>query len=86
MEYWNRVDDDLELELDVLDDVAGEGAEVHEHNPWLAYGEALQRTREWGVAPKVFDLLDERPLKGESTSGLRLPIPRQALPASLVAN
>jgi len=37
---------------------------VHEHNPWLAYGDALQKTREWGAAPKAFDFLDEKALKG----------------------
>jgi hypothetical protein len=35
---------------------------VHEHNPWVAYGEALHRAREWGGAPQVLDWLDERPL------------------------
>jgi len=34
--------------------------QVHEHNPWVAYGEALHRVREFGAAPKLFDLLDER--------------------------
>jgi hypothetical protein len=58
--YWNNIDADLELELDVLDDLAGEGGEVFEHSPWLAYAEPLHRTREWGAAPKLFDLLDER--------------------------
>jgi hypothetical protein len=36
--------------------------QVHEHNPWLAYGEALHRVREFGAAPKILDLLDERAL------------------------
>ena len=28
MDYWNNIDADLELEMDVFDDVAGEGKEV----------------------------------------------------------
>jgi hypothetical protein len=60
--YWNDIDNDLELDLDVLDDTAGEGVEVRELNPWIGYGEALHRVREFGAAPKVFDLIDEKKL------------------------
>lgn len=42
-----------QLELDVLDDTLGEGASVIQLNPWIGYGEALQRVREFGCAPKV---------------------------------
>jgi hypothetical protein len=60
--YWNDIEANPELELDVLDDIGGEGVEVRSHNPWLGYGEALQRVREFGGAPQVLDILDERPL------------------------
>ena len=33
VQYWNAVDEDLELDMDVLDDLAGEAAEVTEANP-----------------------------------------------------
>ena len=62
VDFWNAVDEDLELNMDVLDDLAGEAAEVAGHNPWLCYGEELHRLREWGCQRKVFDLLDERKL------------------------
>lgn len=68
--YWNNIDQDLELDLDVLDDLAGEGKEVHEFNPWLAYAEPLHRVREWGGAPKLLDLLDERSLTPLESSEL----------------
>lgn len=62
VEYWNQIDEDLELDMDVLDDLAGEAAEVIQHQPWLTYGMPLHRLREWGTTLKLFDLLDERPI------------------------
>ena len=38
MQYWNEIDEDLELDMDVLDDLEGEAAEVNEAQPWLTYG------------------------------------------------
>merc|ERR1719502_728917 len=60
--YWNNIDDNLEIDMDVLDDVHGEALEVTQHNAWLTYGSALHRLREWGCTERVFDLLDEKPL------------------------
>jgi hypothetical protein len=64
-EYWNRVDSQLELGLDILDDFAGEAEEITKLNPWLVYGEPLHRMREWGISLKEFDLLDEAKLSSE---------------------
>lgn len=62
VQYWNSIDEQLELSMDVLDDLCGEASEVHEKNPWLTYGEPIQRLREFGIAIKELDLLDERKL------------------------
>jgi hypothetical protein len=59
VDYWNSIDEQLELDLDVLDDLAGEAAEVKAVNPWMVYGESLHRLREWGSPNKLLDLLDE---------------------------
>lgn len=59
VQYWNNVDNELELDMDVLDDLCGEAQEVTEHNPWLTYGEPLHRLREFGIPVKELDLLDE---------------------------
>ena len=60
--YWNDVDANLELHLDILDDLFGENDEVRKHNKWLNYAEPLHRCREWGSHFKEFDLLDEAKL------------------------
>jgi hypothetical protein len=60
--YWARVDEQLEVSIDVLDDLRGEAGEVHEKNPWLTYCEPIQRLREFGICIKEIDLLDERKL------------------------
>lgn len=61
LRYWNDIDSELELNMDVIDDFYGEAKEVHRMNPWLTYGEPLQRFREFGVYIKEVDLLDEQP-------------------------
>lgn len=65
VQYWNSIDEQLELSIDVLDDLSGEASEVHEKNPWLTYGEPIQRLREFGIAIKELDLLDEAALSPE---------------------
>jgi hypothetical protein len=65
VDYWNNVDRELELNMDVVDDLLGEAKEIYKHNPWLTYGEPLQRLREFGLSVKELDLMDERPLSLE---------------------
>lgn len=65
VDFWNRVDAELELNMDVIDDIVGEAQEVRRLNPWLTYGEPLHRIREFGVNVKELDLLDETVLSTE---------------------
>lgn len=62
VQFWNELDDELELSLEVLDDFIAEAAEVYQHNPWLNYALPVHRMREFGFHSKLFDLLDERSL------------------------
>jgi hypothetical protein len=65
-EFYNNLDGQLELSLEVLDDFMGEAEEVNRHNKWLNYCLPLHRCRELGYHNRVFDFIDERPLtKGE---------------------
>ena len=52
VDYWNSIDDELELDMDVLDDIVGEAKEVCAENPWLTYGVPLHRLREFGTSAK----------------------------------
>jgi hypothetical protein len=71
--FYNGLDDMLELSMDVLDDFVGEAEEVYEHNKWLTYALPLHRMREMGYYDRVFDMLDERTLtKGELRDFCRL--------------
>lgn len=65
VDYWNAIDHDLELNMDVLDDLVGEAKEIARRNPWLSYAEPLHRMREFGVSLKEIDLLDESLLSKE---------------------
>jgi hypothetical protein len=62
VEFYNDLDNQLELSLEVLDDFVGEAKEVTGENAWLNYALPLHRLREMGYHDRVFDLLDERPL------------------------
>lgn len=62
VDFWNGLDNELEMSLEVLDDYVAEATEVYQHNPWLNYALPLHRMREYGFHSKLFDLLDERRL------------------------
>lgn len=62
VDYWNQIDKDLELHLDVLDDFCSESKEVHDVNPEICYSEPLHQYREFGTKTQEMDLLDETKL------------------------
>jgi len=62
VEFYNSLDSQLELSLEVLDDFMEEAKEVYEHNKWLNYALPLHRCREMGYNNRLLDLLDERQL------------------------
>jgi len=66
VDYYNNLDNQLEMSLEVLDDLVSEAKEVCEHhNKWLNYALPLQRMREMGFYHRIFDLMDERKLSKE---------------------
>jgi len=65
VEFYNDLDDNLELSLEVIDDFTQEAQEVHVHNKWLNYALPLHRCREMGYHTHLFDLLDERQLSAD---------------------
>lgn len=62
VEFYQGLDDQLELPIDLLDDFVSEGREVYMRNKWLNYALPLHRCRELGLRHRIFDLIDEAPL------------------------
>merc|ERR1712118_519717 len=63
VDYYNRVDAELELPLEVIDDIKAEAKEIQSQgNAWVTYSPLLHKIREGGTFVKLLDLLDERRL------------------------
>jgi len=63
VDYYNRIDEEEELPLEVLDDLESEAREIRaKRNDWLTYSPMIHMIREGGTFMKLFDLLDERKL------------------------
>ena len=63
--YWNEIDKNLELNLDVIDDYFSEANEIYDINPNICYSTCLHQYREFGTKIAEFDLLDEMKLSYE---------------------
>lgn len=63
VEFFDRIDNEAELALEVLDDIESEAKEVcRKGNIWLTYSPLIQTIREGGTFVKIFDFIDERRL------------------------
>jgi hypothetical protein len=61
--FYNEVDKEVELPLEVIDDLMSEAKEIRSQgNSWLAYSPLLHKIREGGNFVKLLDMLDERRL------------------------
>jgi len=61
VQFYNDIDAQLEMPIEVLDDFVSEATEVNAFNPWLNYALPLHQCREMGMATiRSFDFLDER--------------------------
>lgn len=61
--YYNKIDEEEELPLEVIDDLESEAREIASvGNDWLLYTPLLHMIREGGTFVKLLDLLDERRL------------------------
>jgi len=60
VEFYNKLDDEMEWPLDILDDFASEAKEISSKgNGWFTYTSLLHRIREAGTLCKLLDNLDE---------------------------
>jgi len=62
VEFYNDLDRQLELSVEVLDNFTSEAEETYKKNKWINYTLPLHRIREMGFQHRIFDLLDERAL------------------------
>ena len=68
--FWNNIDEDLEIDMDVLDDIQSEAEEIRAVNSFLYYNQPLHQLREFGSAMKELDLIDEAMLSSEQMSAV----------------
>lgn len=60
-DFYNQVDAEVELQLEIVDDMRGEAQECYQAgNRFVVYSELLQLLREGGTFLKILDLVDER--------------------------
>merc|ERR1712157_655949 len=60
VDFYNDLDAQLELSIEVLDDYESEASEIYKHNYWFNYTYTMHRAREMGYTHRLFDLMDER--------------------------
>ncbi len=65
VDYWDSIDNQLELDIDVLDDQFGDAKQVAKTNGWMTYGEPIHKLREFGASMKELDIIDESTLSSE---------------------
>jgi len=65
VDYWNNIDNQLELDIDVIDDQLGDAKQIVAVNGWMTYGEPMHRLREFGTVLKELDLIDESTLSSD---------------------
>lgn len=65
IDYWDGIDNQLEIDIDVLDDLKGDAQQVMLKNGWMTYAEPIHILREFGSAIKELDLIDESTLSSE---------------------
>jgi von Willebrand factor type A domain len=58
IEYWNKVNVAIDINVLVLDEFDCEASQIEEVNGWLTYGAALHRAREYGVVLPFMDNVD----------------------------
>lgn len=64
VEFYNKIDDEYELPLDILDDYVSEAQEILGNgNGWFTYTPILHRIREAGTLCKLLDAIDEAELR-----------------------
>uniref|UniRef100_A0A7S2R6Z9 VWFA domain-containing protein n=1 Tax=Eucampia antarctica TaxID=49252 RepID=A0A7S2R6Z9_9STRA len=62
VDYYNKLNSQLELYVDVLDNYIREAEKVHRYNKWVNYTLPLHRCREMGLCDTSLNLINERRL------------------------
>jgi hypothetical protein len=66
----NKIDQQLEVSIDILDDFVSESVEVTKANNWLSFGPPLYQLRELGISCRDNDMIDECSCTGDKIKNL----------------